>query len=62
MNNLAQMLQAIKANPMQILGNRFRLPATAKDPAAILQYLMQTGQVSQAQINSAYQMAQTFHL
>lgn len=58
MNNLLQML---KANPVQFLMQRkFNIPANiANDPTAIVNHLLKTGQVSQAQINNAYrQMGQ----
>lgn len=61
MNNPLQMLQALKANPMQFLmQRRMNLPQGMTDPQAILNHLMQTGQVSQDQVNRAYQMAQQF--
>lgn len=58
-NAMAQMLAQIKANPIQFLAQRrFNVPATMNDPTAIVNYLLQSGQISQQQINSAYQMAQ----
>ena len=62
MNNMMQMLSQLKANPMQFLMQR-RLnipPNIASDPNAILNHLMQTGQVNQSQLNQAYQMMQRF--
>lgn len=59
--NPMQMLQQLKANPMQfILQRRMNLPqnVNTSDPNAILNYLVQSGQVNQNQINQAYQMAQ----
>ena len=61
MNNPLQMLQQLKANPMQFLmQRRMNLPQNVpmNDPQAILNHLVQTGQVSQQQINQAYSMAQ----
>ena len=61
--NVMGMLQQLKANPMQFLmQRRFNLPQgmQANDPQEIINYLVQSGQVSQQQINSAYQMAQRF--
>lgn len=61
MNNFAgnpmQMLQALKSNPLQFLmQRRFNVPANvASDPNAIVNYLLKTGQISQEQINRAYQ-------
>lgn len=63
MNNPAQvmqMVQQLKSNPTAMLARRFRLPQNLQDPNDILNYLVQSGQVSQQQINSAYQMAQNF--
>lgn len=63
MNNPFQMLQALRQNPMQFLmQRRMKLPQNMnmQDPQAILNHLMQTGQVSQDQVNRAYQMAQQF--
>ena len=64
MNNpmdMMGMLQSLKSNPMQFLmQRRMNLPQGMNDPQAILNHLLQTGQVSQQQINNAYQMAQRF--
>lgn len=63
MNNPLMMLQQLKANPMQFLmQRRLNLPqsVSVSDPQAILNHLVQSGQVSQEQINNAYQMAQRF--
>lgn len=55
--NLGAMLQQIKSNPMLFLAQkRFNIPQNiANDPNAILQHLLSSGQVSQSQINAAYQ-------
>ena len=65
MNNpmqLLQNLQQFKANPMQMLmQRRFNVPPNmANDPQAILNHLMQTGQVSQEAVNRAYQQLGQF--
>lgn len=62
LNNPMAMLQQLKANPMQFLmSRRFNVPqGVTTDPSAILNHLMQTGQINQQQINNAYQMAQQF--
>ena len=60
-NNMMGMLQQLKANPLQfIMQRRLNLPQgiSMNDPQAILNQLVQSGQISQQQINSAYQMAQ----
>ena len=62
-NQLLQILQQFKSNPMQFLmQRRFNLPQgmSMNDPNEILNHLIQTGQISQQQINSAYQAMQRF--
>lgn len=59
-NSMMQMLQQLQANPMQMLSRRFNLPQNLRDPSEIIQYLANSGQVSQQQINNAYQMASKF--
>ena len=60
--NMMQMLGQFKANPMQFLMSRkFNVPQSmANDPNAILNHLLQTGQVNQNAVNRAYQMVQRF--
>jgi hypothetical protein len=52
--NLMQMYQQLRSNTMQILAKRFNLPQNMSmcNPNSIIEYLMNTGQVSQQQINS----------
>ena len=62
-NQIMNMLQQFKANPMQmLLQRRMNIPqgVPMNDPNAILNYLLQSGQISQQQINNAFQMAQRF--
>ena len=62
-NQMLGMLSQLKQNPMQFLmQRRMNLPQgmNMNDPQAIINHLVQTGQVSQDQINQAYQMAQRF--
>lgn len=61
-NNIMSMLNQLKSNPVQFLMQRkFNIPANvANDPNAIIQHLVSSGQISQDQINRAYQTAQRF--
>ena len=62
MPNIFGMLQQLKQNPMQFLmQQKMQLPQgfSTNDPQAILNHLLQTGQISQQQINNAYQLAQS---
>ena len=64
MNNpmqMMQMLNQLKQNPMQMLSQRFRLPANMpNNPQEIIQHLLNTNQVSQSQVNQAMQMRKQF--
>ena len=52
---------APRMNPMQFIQRAgFRVPQNMTDPNAIIQHLMQTGQISQERYNQAFQMAQRF--
>lgn len=55
--NFLQMLSQIKSNPMTILGKRFNIPQNMNNPNDIIQHLMNTGQISQANYNQANDMA-----
>lgn len=57
-NNIMNMLQQLKANPAQMLSKRFNLPAQISDPNALIQHLVNSGQVTQQQIDTAYRQAQ----
>ena len=51
-----QMANQFKQNPMAMLSQRYNIPANMNDPNAIIQHLLNTGQVSQMQVNNAMQM------
>lgn len=57
-NNMTQMVQQFKHNPMQFLSqSRFNIPQNLlNDPQAIVQHLVSSGQVSQDQMNAYYSM------
>lgn len=60
-NNMLSMLAQLKSNPMQMLSQRFRLPANMpNNPQEIIQHLLNTGQVTQDQVNNAMQMRKQF--
>ena len=64
MNNIAEMasmVQQIRQDPVGMLSKRFNLPQNLpKDPNEIIQYLLNSGQVSQAQVNNAMQLKNQF--
>lgn len=58
MKDIMDYYQRFKQNPMQMLNQRFNIPQNVNlsDPNAILQHLMNTGQVTQDQINHVMQI------
>ena len=57
MNDLMNMFQKLQQNPMQVLSQRFNIPQNVDihNPNDIIQYLLNSGQVSQDQVNQAMQ-------
>ena len=59
--NMMQILAQLKQNPVSILQMiGLKVPTNINSPADILAYLTQSGQINQAQLNQAQQMAQMF--
>ena len=56
MNNPFALLQQLRTNPMQLLSQKFNIPANITTPQDIIQHLLNTGQVSQEDVNRAMQM------
>lgn len=58
MNNIINTFQLLKQNPLQVLSRRFNLPQNIdlNNPNNIIQHLLNTGQVSQDQVNQAMKM------
>ena len=60
-NNPLALLSQLKNNPLALLGRAgFQIPMNINSPQEILQYLMNSGQISQQQMNQAQQMARNF--
>jgi hypothetical protein len=52
-----QMLSQLKQNPMQMLAQKYNIPQNVgNNPNDIIQYLLNSGQVSQDQVNNAVKM------
>ena len=62
MKDIMDMYNQIRQNPMQLLSKRFNIPQNVdlNNPNDIIQHLLNTGQVSQAQVNNAMQMKNMF--
>lgn len=59
--NPIQMLTQLKSNPFGLLRQAgFNVPGNVSNPQAIIQYLMNSGQINQNQLTQAQQMAQSF--
>lgn len=60
--NPMQMFAQFRSNPAQFFMQRgLNIPANmANDPNAILNHLMQTGKITQQQVNAAYQQMGQF--
>lgn len=59
MNNylgLIQLYQQLRQNPVRLLSQKYNIPANMNDPQQIIQHLLNSGQVSQAQINQLMQL------
>ena len=55
-NNLMNMYQQMQNNPTQFLSQRFNIPKDMNNPNDIIQHLLNSGQVSQGQVNSLMQL------
>lgn len=59
--NPMQMIQQLQANPIQFLQRAgFNVPNNLNDPNAIIQHLMNSGQISQQNYERARQMVAQF--
>ena len=59
--NPMQMIQQLQANPIQFLQRAgFNVPNNLNDPNAIIQHLMNSGQISQQRYEQARQMVAQF--
>lgn len=59
MNNplqIMQMYSQFKSNPMGMLSRRFNIPQNMNNPQNIIQYLLNSGQITQEQVNQAVRM------
>ena len=60
-NNMLGILSQLKQNPMTVLQKAgLNIPTSLSNPTEILNHLVRSGQINQAQLNQAQQMAQMF--
>lgn len=57
-NDVMMVFNKLKEDPMQVLSMRFNIPegVDVHDPNAIIQHLLNSGQISQAQVNRMMSM------
>ena len=56
LNDLTNLYQQFMQNPMQMLSRRFNIPQNINNPNDIVQHLLNTGQITQTQVNNAMNM------
>ena len=56
MNDMLNLYQQFKTNPMQMLSQRFNIPQNLNSPNDIVQHLLNTGQITQGQLNNVMNM------
>ncbi len=57
-NDIVNLYQRLRQNPMQVLSQRFNIPQNIdlSNPNDVIQHLLNTGQVSQSQVNQVMSM------
>ena len=55
-DQMANTVERFKQNPLGMLAQRFNIPQGMSDPNQILQYLLNTNQITQEQVNRVMQM------
>ena len=51
-----QMISQFRSNPMAMLSKRFNIPGNIQNPQDIVQHLLDSGKISQAQLDNAMRM------
>lgn len=55
-NDFMNLYQRFQQNPMQMLSKRFNIPENINNPNDIIQHLLNSGQVTQGQVNQVMQL------
>lgn len=56
MNNFINMILQARQNPMAIISQRFNIPQNIQKPQDMVQHLLDSGQITQEQLNGAMRM------
>lgn len=60
-NSPMNMLAQLRSNPLGVLRQAgYNIPQNVSNPQAIIQHLMNSGQINQQQLNNAQMLAQNF--
>ena len=59
MNNIFNRIMQARQNPMAIISQRFNIPQTIQKPQDMVQHLLNTGQITQEQLNQTVQMSKS---
>ena len=51
MNQFAQLYSQFRQNPLAMLSKKFNIPQNMNDPQQIVQHLLNSNQITQAQVN-----------
>lgn len=57
---LSQIYSQFMQNPMSMLSRKYNIPQSLNNPQEIIQHLLNSGQISQDQVNNAMQMRNMF--
>lgn len=57
---LSQIYSQFMQNPMSMLSRKYNIPQNLNNPQEIIQHLLNSGQISQDQVNNAMQMRNMF--
>lgn len=55
--NIFQMIMQARQNPMAVISQRFNIPENIQKPQDIVQHLLDSGQITQDQLNRTMQMS-----
>ena len=59
MNNIFNRIMQARQNPMAIISQRFNSPQNIQKPQDMVQHLLDTGQITQEQLNQTVQMSKS---
>ena len=59
MNNIFNRIMQARQNPMAIISQRFNIPQTIQKPQDMVQHLLDTGPITQEQLNQTVQMSKS---